>query len=97
LLNLKFTQSPTNVGYRGLEFAKGSLALLTVSPLDLRVAGRFTQLQAAHLASSLSAAARNITKIPANSIRYPSGSQMQLKPYAKRLGQIRVFLSRIVD
>jgi HNH endonuclease len=53
LLDLEFPQSPTNVGYRGLEFAKGSLALLTFSPLDLRVAGRFTQLQAAHLASSL--------------------------------------------
>ena len=53
LLDLKFPQSPSNLGYRGLEFAKGSLALLMVSPLDLRVAGRFTQLQAAHLASSL--------------------------------------------
>jgi hypothetical protein len=42
LLDLKFPQSPTNVGYRDLEFAKGSFALLTVSPLDLRVAGRFT-------------------------------------------------------
>jgi hypothetical protein len=69
LLDLKFPQSPTNVGYPGLEFAKGSLALLTVSSLDLPVTGRFIQLQAAHLASSLSAAARNITKMPANFIR----------------------------
>jgi SAM-dependent methyltransferase len=76
LLDLKFPQSPSNVGYRGLEFAKGSLALLMVSPLDLRVAGRFTQLQGAHLASSLSAAARNITKMPTNFIRYPSGNQI---------------------
>jgi HNH endonuclease len=35
-----------------------------------------TQLQAAHLASSLSVAARNIIKMPANFIRYPSGSQI---------------------
>jgi hypothetical protein len=76
LLDLNFSQSPTNIGYRGLEFAKGSLALLMVSPLDLRVVGRLTQLQSAHLASSLRAAAVNITKMPANFIRYPAGNQI---------------------
>jgi SAM-dependent methyltransferase len=76
LLDARYPQSPTNIGYQGLEFAKGSLALLTVSPLDLRVAGRFSQLQAAHLGSSLKAAAANITKMPVNFIRYPSGNQI---------------------
>jgi hypothetical protein len=76
LLDANYPQSPSNVGYQGLEFSRGSLALLTVSPLDLRVAGRFSQLQAAHLGSSLKAAAANIAKMPVNFIRYPSGSQV---------------------
>jgi SAM-dependent methyltransferase len=76
LLDAKYPQSPTNFGYQGLEFARGSLALLTVSPLDLRVAGRLSQLQAAHLGSSLKAAAANITKMPVNFIRFPSGNQV---------------------
>jgi hypothetical protein len=76
LLDAKYPQSPINVCYLGLEFAKGSLALLTVSPLDLRVAGRLSQSQAAHLSSSLKAAAANITKMPVNFIRFPFGNQV---------------------
>ncbi len=76
LLDANYPQSPSNVGYQGLDFARGSLALLTVSPLDLRVAGRLSQLQAAHLGSSLKAAAANITKMPVNFIRLPSGNQI---------------------
>jgi SAM-dependent methyltransferase len=76
LLDANYPQSPTNIGYQGLEFAKGGLALLTVSPLDLRVAGRLSHLQAAHLGSSLKAAAANIAKMPVNFIRFPSGNQV---------------------
>jgi hypothetical protein len=45
LLDLKIPQSPSNDGYRGSEFAKGSLALLMVSPLDSRIS-RFVRLDA---------------------------------------------------
>lgn len=76
LLDANYPQSPTNIGYQGLEFAKGSLRLLTVSPLDLRVAGRFSHLQATHLGASLRAAAANITRMPVNYIRFPSHNQV---------------------
>jgi SAM-dependent methyltransferase len=76
LIAADLPQMPNNRGAGGLGFAKKGFQELKVSPLDLRVAARFSGQNALHLHQALRESAETITNMPVNYTKFPGGGHI---------------------
>ena len=78
LIRQELPQTPSNLGARGLSFAKEAFQKLIseVSASDLRIGARFTQTRARSVHAALRDAVQTIDRMPSTFMTYPMGGRI---------------------